>query len=275
MTTRKIEVALPVLRFEYSLTLEIPRFMTALERIILVMVDRFAGAGRFQDATVPGLFEKVLDVKGGEAFVVAALDELLSPGVAALATRNHNVPSANLRLDDLAVTEAGQRYLKNRRLGGAARTERRVAAYDLATGTLLSGRVALSEGSGAGHRVDHAAFRQVAPPQDAVCAAALATSPKGTQIERVHLETPEPERVFRTVQATFGIRGGKPALFAVCGVDHTDTGRLCAFLEKRLADITVGEIFDGQEKEKSRESSRIADPISRFKSKRGKHGRRG
>lgn len=272
MVTRKTEIALPVLRFMYSLTFEIPRFMTAFERIILTMVDRFTGAGRFQDATVSGLFEKVLDVKGGEAFVVAALDELLSPGVAALATRNHNMPPANLRLDDLAVTEAGQRYLKNRRLGGATRTERWVAAYDLATGTLLDGRVTLSEGSGAWHRVDHTAFRQIAPPQDAVCAAALATSPKGTQIERVHLETPEPERLFRTVQATFGIRGGKPALFAVRGVDHTDTDRLRTFLEKRLADISVGEIFDGQEE--SRESSRIANTISRFKSRRGKHGRR-
>ena len=269
MTTRKTEIALPVLRFEYSLTLEIPRFMTAFERTILMMVERFSRAGRFQEATIAGLFDKILGIGGVEAFVADALDELLSPGVAALATRNHDVPPASLRLEDLAVTEAGLKYLKSRRLGGETRTERRVAAYDLVTSTLLDGRVALSEGVLAGRRVDHSEFRQVAPPQDAVCAAALDASPKGTQVERVHLETPEPERLFRTVQATFGIKGGKPVLFAVRGVDHADTDRFRAFLDERLAGISVGDMFG--DREDGHEPNRIASPISRFKPRRGQH----
>jgi len=272
MKTRKIEIALPVLRFTYSVTVEIPRFMTAFERLALVMVDRFAQAGRFQNATVPELFAKVLETKGVDSFVVAALDELLSPGVAALVTRNHGVSSENLRLDDLAVTEVGRRFLKDKRLGGETHVERRLAAYDLATGTLLDGRVAVVEHARAGHCVSHDVFRQVAPPQDAVCAATLANSPAGTRINGVRLETPEPDRLFRTVQATFGLKGGKPALFTVRGVDSADADRLRRFLQERMENVPVGDIFGGMEKEHA--PSRADGFMPRFKSGRGKHGRR-
>lgn len=273
MIARKVSIALPVLRFMYSVKVEIPRFMTAFERVVLTMVDRFTRADRFLDATVPELFDKVLEAKGVREFATAALDELLSPGVAALATRNHDVSSEDLRLDDLAVTEAGQRYLKTLRLGGSTRTSRRVAAYDLATGVLLDGSVALSEHAGAMHSVTHDVFRTIAPPQDAVCAATLADSPSGSRIDTVRLETPEPERLFRMVQATFGIRGGKPALFSVRGIDRADTDRLREFLEERMASVPLGDIFGGTEKDG--EPRQAACSISRFRSRRGRHGKRG
>ena len=273
MIARKVSIALPVLRFMYSVTTEIPRFMTAFECIVLTMVDRFTHADRFQDATVPELFDKVLGAQGVTDFAASALEELLSPGVAALVTRNHNVSSARLRLDDLAVTEAGQRYLRTMRLGGTTSTGRRVAAYDLATGVLLDGRVALVEHAGTAYSVAHDAFKQIAPLQDAVCAATLSDSPRGTWIENVHLETPEPERLFRMVQATFGIRGGNPTLFSVRGIDRADTDRLRVFLEGRMAGIPLGDIFGGTEKDG--ESRQAARSISRFKSRRGKHGKRG
>lgn len=132
----KIRVAFPVLKFQVTITHSTPRIPTAFERIVLVLCDRLGNHPRFKTLTLAQVFEDFLCVADPIPLVRPTLESLIQ--LKLITCRVELRHFEQICLEDLALTNQGQKVLRDNLLPGRSRTHQEEFVFDPVRNEVLS-----------------------------------------------------------------------------------------------------------------------------------------